>query len=129
MTPSQAIDMLNRQLAKHGETVMLQRITSAAGGVQIKNNVQCKAFVRGYAPEELVGGIVQSDSRVILSPTEIDKEDWPGPNSSTTPTEQDRRIPRKGDNCKIQGRIRNIESSRPFYLNDVLVRIELQVRG
>jgi hypothetical protein len=129
MTPSNAIDMLNRQLAKHGETVMLQRITNAAGGVSIKNNVQCRAFVRGYAPDELVGGIVQSDSRVILSATEIEREDWPGPNSSTTPTNQDRRVPRKGDNCLIQGRIRNIENAKPFYMNDQLVRIELQVKG
>ena len=129
MTPAEAISMLDRQLKKHGQNVMLQRITNAAGGVQIKENCNCRAFVRSYAPDELVGGIVQSDSKVILSPTEIIREGWPGPNSSTTPTNQDRRVPRKGDNCLIAGRIRNIENAMPFYLDDELVRIQLQVKG
>jgi hypothetical protein len=129
MTPTNAIAMLDRQLAKHGQAIMLQRITSAAGGVQVKANLQLQAFVRSFNPDELVGGIVQTDSKVILSPTEILREGWPGPNSSATPTSQDRRVPRKGDNCRIAGRIRNIENAKPFYLDDELVRIELQVKG
>ncbi len=129
MTPTNAIAMLDRQLAKHGQDVMLQRITTAAGGIGVKANVHVRAFVRSYAPDELVGGIVQTDSKVIISPTEITREGWPGPNSSTTSTNQDRRVPRKGDNCLIAGRIRNIENPKPFYLDDELVRIELQVKG
>ncbi len=58
MTPSQAIAMLDRQLARHGEDVSLN------GGTK-------RAFVRGYKPDELVGDVRQTDRLVVLSPTDL----------------------------------------------------------
>ena len=126
MTPQHATAMLLRQISKHGEKVDLIRLT----GTQLTPlTVTCRAFVRAYRPEELVGGIIQGDSRVILSPQEIEANGWPGPNSSATPTGQDRRVPRKGDRIVIAGKVRNIESGTPVYLAGQLVRIEVQARG
>jgi hypothetical protein len=129
MTPETAIAMLRRRIAAHGQDIRLRRVTQGPSGAQIIYSVECRAFVRGYHPDELVGGIIQGDSKVTLSATEIEAQGWPGPNSSTTPTNQDRRIPRKGDDVVIEGKVRNIENAIPFYLNGQLVRIELNVRG
>jgi hypothetical protein len=129
MTPETAIAMLRRQIAAHGQDVQLERVTQGPSGTQIIYSVDVRAFVRGYHPDELVGGIIQGDSKVTLSAVEIEAQGWPGPNSSTTPTRQDRRIPRKGDDVWIEGRKRNIENAIPFYLNGQLVRIELNARG
>ena len=90
----QAIADLNAALVADGEWIELWRET---GTQKIPFKVRCRAFVRGYAAQELVGGIAQTDSKIMMSPTEIIRARWPGPNSSATPTEQDRRVPRKGD--------------------------------
>lgn len=126
MTPEESIAMLDRQLAAHGQDVTLRRLT---GTQLIPFDVVCRAFVRGYGPDELTGTIAQGDSLVILSPTEIEANDWPGPNSSATPDTSDRRVPRKGDKVVIAGRVRNVEAPAPIYLGGELVRINLQVRG
>jgi len=127
MTPEAAIAMLNRQLAAHGQDIRLTRNTLGPGGVLIPFSVECRAFVRSYKADELVGGIIQGDTLVVLAPTEIEAQGWPG--AEVTPTNQDRRVPRKDDKCVIAGKSRNVEAGTPFYLNGELVRIELQVRG
>jgi hypothetical protein len=129
MTPETATAMLRRQILAHGQDIRLRRVMQGPGGAQIIYSVECRAFVRGYHPDELVGGIIQGDSKVTLSAAEIAAQGWPGPNSSSTPTNQDRRVPRKGDDVVIEGRARNIENAIPFYLNGELVRIELNARG
>lgn len=59
MTPSHAIAMLERQIARHGQTVTLK----LAGG-----DVAARAFVRGMKPDELTGDLKQNDRKVTLSP-------------------------------------------------------------
>jgi hypothetical protein len=125
MTPADALAMLDSQLAEHGETIVLRRLTLGPGGTQIPFSVNCLAFVRGYEPEQLVGGITQQDSRVILSPTQIVAAGW---TSGRGPTE-DRRIPMKNNQAVVQGRAKNVEAAVGKYLNGELVRIEMQVRG
>ncbi len=126
MTPQSAIAALDRQLAAHGEDVELWHET---GTQKIPFKVRCRAFVRGYTAQELVGGISQTDSKLVLSPTEIICAGWPGPNTSATPTNQDRRVPREGDYVVIAGRKRTIESAGGIYLGGELVRIEMRVLG
>lgn len=126
MTPEQLRADLDAALSDAGEVVELQRLV---GAQLVPIKVTCRAFVRGYEPEEIVGGINQNDKRVIMSPTEIIAEGWPGPNSSATPTERDRRVPIKGDRAVIKGKNYNVESAVGIYVRDELVRIELQVRG
>ena len=121
MTPAAAIAALDRMLAANGEDVVLQKL--AAGAVSA--SVTARAVVRGYDPEELVAGITQQDSHVIISPTEINTAGWPG--GADGP--EDERVPVKGDRVSIAGRVRSIEAATGIRMAGTLVRIEMQVRG
>jgi hypothetical protein len=122
----QVVADLNAALAADGEWIELWRET---GTQKIPFKVRCRAFVRGYAAQELVGGIAQTDSKIVMSPSEIIRAGWPGPNSSATPTNQDRRVPRKGDAAVIAGHKRAVEAAGGIYLGGELVRIEMRVLG
>lgn len=112
MTPEQAIAQLNRQIAANGQTVALRKATAKDGS----QDKPLRAFVRGYKPDELAGGVQQGDSTVIVSPTELAKSGFAGP------------IVRL-DRVVVAGRVRSIEVANPVMLNDQVVRIELRVRG
>lgn len=125
MTPQQALASLDAMLATYGAPAIVRRITWV-GSTSTAHDVTVQAVVRGYEPTELVGGIVQGDSRAILSPTSIIAAGWPGvPPAAGT----DGRVPIIGDKLVVAGRVRNIQAVVPFYMAGDLVRIELQVRG
>lgn len=128
MTPAeQDIADLDASLATDGEEIELQRLTQL-----IAVKVICRAFVRGYAETELVGGISQTDSRVVISPSEIIASGWPGPQRAfpvPPDVNQDHRVPRKGDKAVIMGKTRNIEMAHPKYIDGQLVRIDMRVAG
>ena len=113
MTPAQAIAALDRQLARHGQAVRVRRGPKEAP-VAVAAML---GFVRGYRAEDVVGqsGVSQEDSKVILSPSDLST--WPQP------------YPQKGDWCEVDGRFRAIEAADHMKLNNVVVRIELQVKG
>lgn len=129
MTPTSAVAMLDRQLAAHGEDIRLQWLTAGPSGAQIPVEVKCRAFVRGYSPEQLIGGITQDQSQVTISPTEIIAQGWPGPALSNAAPEQDRRIPRKDARVFIKDKPRNVEAAQGIYLGGELVRIDMRVKG
>lgn len=108
MTPAQAIAALDRQLSRHGQTIRLRR-----GGA----TVDVKGFVRGFTADELISGsgISQDEDKVILSPSSL--TGWAGD------------APGEDDWCEINDKYRAITKGRLIKLNDVVVRIELQVRG
>jgi hypothetical protein len=99
MTPSQAISMLDRQLAAHGQAVKV-------------GAVPMSGFVRGYRPQELIGEIKQSDRLVIVSPTSFGID-----------------APPSTGFIVVDGQPRRIQATGMIKLNDVLVRIEYQVTG
>lgn len=111
MTPKQAIAQLDRAIARNGQTVILRRGKDTAPVAQ----ATVKAHVRGFKPDELIGGIDQNDSKVILSPSGLGS--WPGA------------APIKNDWIIINGVTRSIVAAEQVKMNDVLVRIELQVKG
>lgn len=113
MTPAQAIAMLDRQIAQHGQTVTLTRTVPNGSPITLT----CRAFVRGYKPDELANGVVQGDSLVVLSPTALAGS----PFASALPVRLDK--------LTTAGRKRNIEMADPVLMNDMLVRLNLQVRG
>lgn len=123
-TPADHIRRLDAALARSGETIRLQRLT---GTQQIVFEVECRAVVRGYQPEEIVSGsgITQGDSKVILSPSEIERKGWPGPQ----PHSGDKRVPIKGDRIIRQDRPMAVQAAAGIYVDGELVRIEAQVRG
>lgn len=130
MTPAEVISNLDAALDRRGEDILLQRLTLGPASTPIPFGVSCRAFVRGYKPDELVGSITQQDNRVILSPTEISAIGWPGPAVTPPgPGVLDRRVPHKGDRAVINGQVRNVEAATGIYMAGTLVRIEMQVRG
>lgn len=119
------IAALDRMLAVAGESIVLMRQFGTTPNSFA--SVECLAFVRGYRPEELIGNISQTDSFVVISPTEINRAKWPGGSGLLSPT--DARIPRKGDKVMIRGLQRNVETAGPIYVRGALVRIDMRVLG
>lgn len=102
----QALDLV-------GEDIVLRRMT---GTQRIPLDVTCRARVVEYQPQELSAEIIQGDSKVILSATEMQSAQWCWP-------------PRNGDVVVVEGRTRTVVTAPPFYVDGRLVRIEMTVRG
>lgn len=109
-SPASAIAALDNAIAKTGQSVSLRRLT---GDI----NIERRASVRDYTPDEIGSGIIQGDTEVVLSPTAL----------AGTPFEG--KPPKRLDRVLVADRLRNIESAEPVYMMDVLVRLNLQVRG
>lgn len=112
MTPTAAIAALDRQLAAHGQSVTLRRFTGV-GSARTFTDATVRAFVRDYRPDELAGGIVQGDTVVTLSPTDVAAGG----------------LPKIGDKVVIDGRERTVQAAPPVRIAGMVVRINLQVRG
>lgn len=124
-----AIEDLDADLAAAGEDIVIRRLVGT-GSNPINVDVRVRAVVRAFRPEELVGTISQTDSMVILSPTEITEAQWPGGQPiGSAPATVDPRIPKIGDKAIIQGKPRKISFVKPFIEGGELVRIELTVAG
>lgn len=119
MTPQQAIAMLDRQIAKSNQTVTIRVLPST--------DVVVPALVRSTTSTDLVAGLVQGESIVIVSPTQINAAGWPGTQPAGKP---DNRVPSKnrGDMVVINNQLRAVQNANPVYMNDVLVRIEIVVK-
>jgi len=104
-TPAGAISRLDAAIARRGQTISLRR-----GGGALHT---CKAVVRGYEPDQVVGLITLADRKVIVSPTGLGAFG----------------LPQDGDDFAANGRLGKVQSDvNPIYLNDVLVRVEMRVR-
>lgn len=127
MTPTAAILMLDRQLAKNGEPI---RLVKRAGLGVVSFEVTCQAMVRGYDAEALTKdqSLTQLHRQVILSPTEITEKGWPGAQLNT-PTSVDPRVPVNGDEVIFNGVSYRVERGLPIKMMGVLVRLELRVKG
>lgn len=107
------IAALDDALRRAGETIIIRRYTAPTGSPRPKSDVSVLAAVRAINATEIVGDIDQTGSVAIVSPTGLD---------ALLPLV-------KGDMAIIQGREREIELPKPFYVQDVLCRIELLVKG
>jgi hypothetical protein len=127
MSPEFVIGKLDDALAKAGEDIVLRRIYGQAPRTNYVD-VTVRATVRSFSPEELVGGINQTDSKVIISPTDIANAGWPGGEIEST-TVVNPSLPRINDFAIINGRKRAIQVVDPIYVQDELVRVEMRVLG
>ena len=105
---------LENVLSRNGETITLRRLTGRGFWI----DVQCRARVNDYSPDEMQGGIEQGDQKVVLSNAEITAAQWPGP-------------PRIGDVILRNGGtltavVRAVSSNT---LDNIVVRHNLTVRG
>jgi hypothetical protein len=130
MTTNECITALDDALAQNGQDVVLRRVVGSAN-----IDVKCRASVRAFRPEELIGGITQSDSLVIMSPTQILAGQWPGgqvvsrspllPSTSVSPAW----LPKNTDRVIVDGRSRAITFVKPISVGSGIVRLELTVAG
>lgn len=119
-----AIARLDASLERSGVDVTLRR----PGTPNV--DAACRAHVRALRADPLTPSIRQADSRVILSPTDIDAAEWPGALATPSATQRDNRLPRKGDLILHNGAVLAItDDAIGFFSGGVLVRIEVNVRG
>lgn len=124
-----AIASLDNALAEAGEDVILRREVSVGNGNVLSLDVKCRAFVRTFRlrEEELVSGISQSVDLVTISPTEIEKKQWPGGQLQGAPVSPS--LPRKLDKLKVKGRWRTLDAVDPIAIGAEIVRINMQLLG
>lgn len=126
-TPAGTIARLDESLARRGQDIVLRKVIGTANQAFV--DVDVRAHVSGFRPEELIAGsgITQDFCKVIMSPTEIDRAEWPG----GVPAEfiGDARVQIKGWKAVIDGRARTIEAAVPMRSRGELVRLELTVAG
>lgn len=107
-TPAGAIARLDDALSRRGQSVTLRRGNSTTGQVTVK------ALVRGVKAEQVVGEVTQTDRKVVLSPSGLGA--FGEPDASVM-------VVIDGKPSKIVGK------PEPIRLNDVLVRINMVVKG
>jgi hypothetical protein len=61
-----------RAIRQHGEPVLFRRYTGS-GANRPMFNAELHAVVTGYQPQELIGGLVQGDRKVILLAEDVNK--------------------------------------------------------
>lgn len=129
MTPAAAIAALDRQLARHGEDIVISRVVKR-GGINVTVLVTCRAFVRAVSADEIAGKITVDDLKVIISPTQIIAAGWPGMDENIVAGNAvDQRIPKSSDKVTVQGRPREIRAPKPKLLDGVWVRCDMVVAG
>lgn len=122
------VDALDRSLADAGEDIIIRR-KAGSGANQVNVDVKCRARVDWKRSEQMVGAVFQTWGEVILSPTQILAAQWPGGvYDGPVISDVDPRIPRSTDYAVIQGKQRQLLTSKPFFING-LVRLELTVAG
>lgn len=123
---------LDRRLAQRGELVDLRRIS----GTSNQTYVQCRipAIIDPMTVQQLIGGITQQNFLIIISPTHILLQQWPG--GYTPPATggiitsfTDPRLPRVNDKLFVRTAQKNIDQVAPIFDRGRCIRIELKVIG
>ena len=109
-TPAGAIARLDAALARKGSTLVLKRGSDLQAP---EATVTVRGSETALKPEKFVGSSRQGDSVIILSPT--------GLGAYGEPTEDDWAV--------FGGKTRSVYFVRRKEIYDVLVRLELMVRG
>jgi hypothetical protein len=127
-SPQSLIADLDEALSAAGQTIVLRRLYGQAPNVVNVDSPPIRANVRSPDNEELAAGYAQTDSVIILSPTDLASAQWPGGELPSTSVANPS-LPRKNDKAIFDGRVRNVELMKPFVVASTLVRLELRVLG
>lgn len=124
MTPATSRRMLRHQLRRNGQDIILERVTGTE--IQSKFQATLRAFARGYAPEELPGGLQIGETVLGINPADLERLQWPAalPGAPLLA-----RLPQDGDGCYIGGKRRSVRVAIPQWNGSTLIRIDLIVRG
>jgi len=126
-----AISALDRALAQAGsENIVLRRVVGLAPN-QVNVDVICRARVNSISEQEIQAGINQTDLNIVISPTEINRAQWPGGTTPALPPfDVDQRVPRiSADKVIVQKRLRIVAFVDPKFIAGELVRINFRVTG
>ncbi len=121
MSPAEIIAALDRVLDDHADdqAATLNRLSGPNGAVVATATV--RAWVREYTPSPMTPLVIQGDSKVTITPTDLAASPgWPVGGAA---------IPRRGDQLIVQGKTRMVMSAEPLSPRGTLSRINLQVRG
>ncbi|MEJ6783770.1 hypothetical protein [Aminobacter sp. Piv2-1] len=123
---------LDRRLEARGEDIVLRKRTQA-GSTGSFVDATVPAIVRALTVEQLIGLVNQQHFFLIISPTHINRAQWPG---GRTPTATgslidpaDPRIPTTSDQVILRGAVKAIERVAPIFDAGECIRIELSVLG
>jgi len=114
-SPGERIAALDRSLSRAGQTVTILRPAGTTDISHFSATVECRAQV-------VASGIGLSS--IIVSPTDLSNSPtWPEPN---VPLVGDPRVPRKTDRINYNGYQHTIENVHPRYIDDVLIRVDIE---
>jgi hypothetical protein len=124
---------LDRRLARRGETIYLRRTV----GTTNQSYVQCElpAIVRALTVEQLIGNISQQNYFLIISPTHILRQQWPGGKTPSAGSSggiiapSDYRLPTTNDVVYVRGAQKAVQRVAPVFDRGKCIRIELAVLG
>lgn len=117
------IARLDRSIARTGETITIERLTTDAttGASVVNKSVNVPAWIRSSEPQDLTAPNVK-DIQVVISSTAIMAATIGSPPEAFG-------LPIKDDRVLVQGFSANIEDIMPIYYGGTLVRVNLVVRG
>lgn len=121
---------LDRRLNARGELIELRRTNSTSP----LSYVQCRipAIVRALTVEQLIGAISQQNYFLIISPTHILRQQWPGGTTAKAGDimqAADPRLPTTSDAVFIRGAKKTVQRVAPVFDRGECIRIELSVLG
>ena len=128
---NQWLSTLDRWLVNRGEAIYLRRTT----GTVNQSYVQCEllAIVRPLTAEQLLGNITTQNFLLIVSPSDIIRQQWPGgkppPPTGDIISPVDPRIPVTTDEVYLRGAKRVIKRVAPIFECHTCIRIEILVLG
>lgn len=112
---------LDDALAAAGEDIVLRRRT-VVSDVVVDVDVTCRARIDTVKADEIAGTISVSDLKIIMSPTPLMENGWPGGEEPP--------VPRPTDFVVARGKLRQIKTVDPKYIGDEdLCRINLVAAG
>ena len=125
---------LDRLLERRGETVVLRRQVGTAPN---QSFVQAKvpAIVRSLTVQQVIAGITATNYVIIISPTHINDQQWPGGKTSLVVAGSildplDIRIPLvNSDQIIMRGRTQVATRVAPVFDAGKCIRIEMNVVG
>jgi hypothetical protein len=122
---------LDRRLERRGEDITLHRQVGTTTISFVEANVP--AIIRVLTVAQLVGNITQTNFFIILSPTHLLKQQWPGgrtpPATGGIITPVDVRVPTVNDKVYVRGSQKAINRVAPVFDAGECIRIELTVLG
>lgn len=123
------IAALDRAIAASGyEEITLRRVVGK-GNTARNIDVPCLAQVNAVSLEEITAGIAQTDLNVVISPTQINRKQWPGGHVPLLPPfNVDQRVPRENaDKVIVRQKLWVVNYVDPKFVGGILVRINMRV--